>query len=103
MVFQAENALAASFAGYFHIVLGGGEGIAVPGQTTGEPGSPGPLWARSDRRGRAVNVLDIFAVPAPGSPWLEGINFASRLVFLDPELPQDETVLDLLRDLKDAE
>ena len=100
---QAENALAASFGGYFHIVLGGGEGIAVPGQATGDHGSPGPLWARSDRRGRAVTVLDIFAVPAPGSPWLEGINFASRLAFLDPELPQDEPVLTLLHGLNDAE
>lgn len=100
---QAENALASSFAGYFHIVLGGGEGIAVPGQATGEPGSPGPLWVRSDRRGRAVSVLDIFSLPAPGSPWLEGINFSSRLMFLDPSLPQDETVLGILRGLKGAE
>ncbi|SBW00515.1 conserved exported hypothetical protein [uncultured delta proteobacterium] len=100
---QVENSLASSFAGYFHIVLGGGEGIAVPGQAMGDHGSPGPLWVRSDRRGRAVSVLDIISLPAPGSPWLEGINFSSRLLFLDPDMPQDETVLTILRDLKDGE
>lgn len=100
---QAENSLAPSLAGDFHIILGGGPGIAVPGQTSGDPAHPGPLWVRSDRRGRAVNVVDIFSLPAPGTAWLDGIHFSSRLVFLDPHLPQDETVLEMLADLKDTE
>lgn len=97
---RAESALAPSFGGYFHILLGGGKGIAVPGQPTGDAGSPGPLWARSDRRGRAVSVLDILSLPAPGSPWLEGVNFSSRLVFLESGLPQDEAILGRLRGLE---
>ncbi|MCC8195143.1 MAG: hypothetical protein LIP28_10920 [Deltaproteobacteria bacterium] len=100
---MAENSLASSLGGYYHIVLGGGEGIAVPGQATGDPGAPGPLWVRSDRRGRAVNVVDIHALPTPGSPWLEGVHFTSRLHFLEPDLPQDEDVLDAVKGLKDVE
>ena len=92
---QAENALAPSLGGYFHILLGGGKGIAVPGQASGESGFPGPLWLRSDRRGRAVNELAIHALPAPGTPWLEGIHFSSRLLFLDHTLPEDKTIRDL--------
>ena len=92
----AENSLMPSLAGYFHIVLGGGRGIAVPGQATGDPGSPGPLWARSDRRGRAINVLDIYALPLANSPWLEGVHFSSRLVFLDPSLPEEPAIRSLV-------
>lgn len=89
---RAENFLAPSLAGYFHIILGGGVGIAVPGQASGGAGVPGPLWVRSDRRGRAVTVVDIFSLPVAGSGWLDGIHFSSRLVFLEPELPRDPAV-----------
>ena len=89
---QAENALTSSLGGYFHILLGGGNGIAIPGQASGELGFPGPLWIRSDRRGRAVNELAIHALPAPGTPWIEGVHFSSRLLFLDHSLPQDKTI-----------
>lgn len=100
---RAENALAPSLAGYFHIILGGGAGIAVPGQPSGDPTHPGPLWIRSDRRGRAVNVVDIFSLPPPGTPWLDGINFSSRLVFLEPHLPQDEPLRESIKDLRGVE
>lgn len=98
---RAENSLAPSFAGYFHIILGGGHGIAVPGQASGDPATPGPLWVRSDRQGRACNVLDIFT--APGTPWLDGVHFTSRLEFLAPDLPEDPAIRELASDLKDNE
>ncbi len=100
---QAENSLAASFAGDVHILLGSGEGIAVPGQATGSYASPGPLWVRSDRRGRAVSVLDIYALPARGTPWLDGIHFSARLAFLDPALPEDASILKIIGDTKDSD
>ena len=96
---QTENSLTPSLAGYFHILLGGGKGIAIPGQATGTPAIPGPIWLRSDQRGRAVNVLDILSLPIPGSPWLDGINFTSRLVYVTPELPEDTFVRELVKDL----
>lgn len=98
---RAENSLAASFTGYFHILLGGGHGIALPGQATGDLGTPGPLWVRSDRKGRAINVLDIFSVPAHGSPWLEGVHFTARLEFLALSLPEDEETVNIIGKLKD--
>lgn len=98
---RAENRLAGEFAGYFHIILGGGVGIAVPGQASGGAGAPGPLWVRSDRRGRAINVVDIFSLPATGSAWLEGIHFSSRLVFLEPELVEDSAVAGDVKGLRD--
>ena len=96
----AENALPYSFSGYFHIILGGGDGIAIPGQPTGDPGFPGPLWLRSDRRGRAVNELLIFSLPDFGNPWIEGLHFSSRLNFLDVGLPQDVAVLNQIKKLE---
>lgn len=93
---EAENALMPEFAGLFHVILGGGPGIAVPGQAMNS--GTGPLWVRSDRGGRAVNVLDIHSLPeTPSSPWLEGINFSSRLVFLEKNLPEDEEVKAIIR------
>ena len=99
---QAENNLASAFSGYYDILLGGGKGIAVPGQATGDTAFPGPLWLRSDRRGRAVNELVIHSLPVPGTAWIEGVHFSSRLLFLDRELPQDNAVLDLIRHLDPA-
>lgn len=98
---RAENLLAPSLAGYFHIILGGGVGIAVPGQASGDAGAPGPLWVRSDRRGRAINVVDIFSLPAAGGAWLDGVHFSSRLVFLEPELPEDSAVENDIAGLRD--
>lgn len=92
----AENALMDRLAGHFHIVLGGGPGIAIPGQAMGTAGAPGPLWARSDRMGRAVTVLDIHTLPEPRTPWIEGINFSSRLELLDAALPEDEAVRNIV-------
>ena len=97
----AENALAPSLGGYFHILLGGGAGVAIHGQATGDSTAPGPLWLRSDQRGRAVNVLDIFSLPAPASPWLDGINFTSRLAFLESTLPEDVHIHKLISDLRE--
>ena len=95
---EAENALMSEFAGHFHVILGGGPGIAIPGQAMNSGTGTGPLWVRSDRRGRAVNVLDIHSLPeTPSSPWLEGINFSSRLVFLEKNLPEDEEVKTIIR------
>ncbi|CAK7049724.1 MAG: hypothetical protein DELT_00987 [Desulfovibrio sp.] len=80
----------------FHGIFGSGEGIAIPGQAMNANGVAGPLWVRSDRRGRAVNVLDIYEVPAgefgKRSAWIDGIHFSSRLVFLEKDLPEDEEV-----------
>jgi len=98
---RAENFLAPSLTGYFHIVFGGGPGIAVPGQASGNAGVPGPLWVRSDRRGRAVSVVDIFSLPAAGSAWLDGIHFSSRLVFLEPDVPCDPVVEGDVKGLQD--
>ncbi|MDL2209885.1 hypothetical protein LJC26_03670 [Desulfovibrio sp. OttesenSCG-928-O18] len=92
----AENTLLPEFTGYFHIVLGGGPGIALPGQTM-RAGTAGPVWIRSDRRGRAVNVLDILSLPdTRTSPWIEGIHFSSRLVFLEKDLPENEEVKEII-------
>ncbi|MDR3074374.1 MAG: hypothetical protein LBV01_06615 [Deltaproteobacteria bacterium] len=89
----AENARMPDLAGYFSLVLGGGPGIAVPGQATGSDAAPGPLWARADRLGRALTVLDIHSLPeGPASPWIEGLHFTSRLIPLEKELPEDEAI-----------
>lgn len=98
---RAENALAGEFAGYFQIILGGGVGIAVPGQASGDLGAPGPLWVRSDRRGRAVTVVDVFSLPAAGSAWLDGVHYSSRLVFLEPEMAEDAAVAGDIKGLRD--
>lgn len=92
---RAENACTSLLAGYFHILLGGGPGVAVSGQATGDHASPGPLWVRSDRLGRAVTVLDVFAIPDKAAPqWLDGLHFSSRFALLDASIPQDEILLE---------
>ena len=85
----------------FHVILGAGEGIAVPGQGMSVGGIPGPLWARADRRGKAVNVLDIFTIPGKGAAWLDGIHFTSRLVFLEKNLPEDGEVVKIIAGIPD--
>lgn len=96
---RAENTFSAFLAGYAHILLGGGPGIAVPGQASGGPDACGPLWARSDRHGRAVTVLDIFSLPPEGAPWIEGIHFSARLALLDSALSEDEGIRNAVRGL----
>lgn len=85
----------------FHIILGAGEGIAVPGQGMSSQGRAGPLWVRADSRGKAVNVLDIYTIPGKGAAWLDGIHFSSHLVFLEKNLPEDGEVLQIISDIPD--
>ena len=97
---RAENTAMASLSGYIQIRPGGGQGLAMPGQATGMAASPGPLWVRSDRMGRAVTVVDIHALPEPPSAqWLEGIHFTPGLVLLDESVPEDAAVADIARAL----
>ena len=97
---KREATLVAVPSRNFHILIGGGSGIAVPGKTGA--GEAAPLWLRPDRLGRAVSVLDIHAIPPPSSPWLEGIHYEARLILLEEDLPEDGEVKKICDDAREG-
>jgi hypothetical protein len=75
-------------AGVFHCILGGGEGVGF-GDALSEDGSV--LWLRPDSKGRAVNIVEFYALPPESGPvrWREKDNYKAVLEFLDDSCPSD--------------
>ncbi len=98
---QTENLLMRRFAGSFHILLGSGEGLGLPGQVTLPEQPLGPLWARAENMGRSVVVLDILSPPGrdPHFHWTEGINFSSREIPLSGAIIENPAVKSLMKDM----
>lgn len=69
--------------GVFSCILGGGEGVSLEHVVPEK--HPGILWVRPDGQGRAVNMLELLQLPAPGTTpqWREGVTFNASLEFLD--------------------
>lgn len=80
--------------GVFSCIFGGGEGVGF-GFSVPEK-SPDVLWLRPDSQGRAVNVLELFALPAKGAPWKEGQHFEAWLEFLDDSFRADPAMLNIV-------
>ena len=76
--------------GVFSILMGGGNGLSYAYST--EFSTPTLLWVRSESQGRAVNILNIYEMPAPGHLplWQEGISFSAGQTFLFLRLPPDQ-------------
>ncbi len=84
---------------YFDVLLGAGDGL--PFAVTQRKTAPHVLWSRSDMRGRAVTTLDIMRYPARqramAEPWAESLNFASDMIYLGPEIQDDQSVSEILK------
>ncbi len=96
---KRENALMRRFAGSFHVILGAGEGLGIPGQAMPPGEAQGPLWARAESMGRAITIIDILAMPGKNGAfqWTEGITFSSREIPLSSAIIEDPMVRDLMR------
>lgn len=78
--------------GVFDILFGGGSGSAFDGSL--DDVAPGVLWARPERDGKGVNVVDVLALPSPGVPndWVQGITIATRIIMLSDTVARDPAV-----------
>ncbi|MDL2316337.1 hypothetical protein LJC59_04575 [Desulfovibrio sp. OttesenSCG-928-A18] len=90
-----ETAFLRKASGVFGCLLGSGEGIGFA-QSLSE--ARGVFWVRPDSQGRAINVLEILEMPAPGTTpeWLEGVTFRANMDFLDDSCPTDAAMLRLI-------
>ncbi|WCB45424.1 hypothetical protein PH214_10090 [Nitratidesulfovibrio vulgaris] len=75
--------------GVFDILFGSGTGSAFDGTVDGV--APGVLWARPERDGKGVNVVEVLALPQPGQPndWVPGITIATRYIMLSDTVAHD--------------
>lgn len=91
-----EKAFIPKAQGVFSCLLGSGEGISFPVHSLAE--APGVLWVRPDSKGRAVNILELYALPAQGQTpdWRKDENFKASLVYLDQSYPPDPAMLDII-------
>ncbi len=95
----AENMLMRRFAGVFHIILGAGTGMGLPGQVMLPGQALGPIWARAENKGRSIVVLEILTPPGrdPQFQWVEGINFNIREVPLAGSVIEDPSIKSLMK------
>jgi hypothetical protein len=93
----AEKSFLPEAGGIFDGILGGGEGVGF-GFSLAEK-VPGLIWLRPDGKGRAVNVLELYAARDDDTPFLgeEGKTFDARLDFMGEDVSPDRAALDLIR------
>lgn len=91
-----EKAFLPKAQGVFSCLLGSGEGISFPFHFLNE--APGVLWIRPDSKGRAVNILELYALPVQGQTldWRKGENFNASLVYLDQSYPPDPAMQNII-------
>ena len=94
--FVGERNFLPKAEGVFNCILGSGEGVGFP--YTISTKNPGVLWIRPDGSGRAINVVELYALPEPGQSqqWIERKTFHAGLEFLDAKCPSDPGMLRLL-------
>lgn len=87
-----ERSILARCEGVFDLLLGGGGGTPFSASIDGT--APGVIWARPERNGRGLNIIDIIEWPDRATPhvWIEGINTQTRLLTLSDAIPRDPAV-----------
>ncbi len=82
--------------GVFACLLGGGDGIGFAYSL--DKTLPATLWVRSDAKGKAVTVVDIYKLPTTKdkTPWVAHKTFAAELIYLDQKVPFDPTMTSII-------
>jgi hypothetical protein len=94
---DAERAFADQADGLYHIILGGGPGYGFGASVPGK--NKGLLWARPEREGITVNLVEIKAWPDPALHiWEREANYTAEVIMLGPSIPSDPVILELLKE-----
>lgn len=92
--YSGERDFLPKAVGVFNVIMGGGEGVGFSHSLSNK--LPGLLWLRPDTQGRAVNVLEIRALPDTNLIWRENVNFRARLDWLDDEVRPDPAMVKIV-------